>query len=147
MNIELNKEFIKEVKKEFRNKRNSTMTYIRIDFENELIMFKFDRYNNSKYRDDCETSITLTDKIKVTKIGHTDARCIHLHSVDLRDVFLDILLSEDVYIEYYKKNSISSYINTETKTECYMSTVIVSNHKKRARYSTMCNRHCDMIVD
>ena len=47
MNIKINKEFIKELKKELRNKNNDYCgTYIRIDVENNLIMFSFNRYNN-----------------------------------------------------------------------------------------------------
>ena len=66
MYIKMNKEFIKEVKKEFRNKNNDYCgTYIRIDVENNLIMFSFDRYNNKKYSTEKETKIVLQDNIEI----------------------------------------------------------------------------------
>ena len=61
MNIKINKEFIKELKKELRNKNNGYCgTYIRIDVENNLIMFSFDRYNNKKYSTEKETKQSLS---------------------------------------------------------------------------------------
>ena len=66
MNIKINKEFIKELKKELRNKNNDYCgTYIRIDVENNLIMFSFDRYNNNKYSTEKETKIVLQDNIEI----------------------------------------------------------------------------------
>ena len=144
MNIKMNKEFIKEVKKEFRNKNNGYCdTYIRIDVENNLIMFSFDRYNNKKYSTEKETKIVLQDNIE---IKNSEIKCIHLHNIHFDDVLLDVLLSENVYIECHKKN-IDKLMNIDTDTECYMSTIIISNGKKSAKYSTICNRYCDMIVD
>ena len=144
MYIKINKEFIKEVKKEFRNKNNGYCgTYIRIDVENNLIMFSFDRYNNKKYSTEKETKIVLQDNIE---IKNGDIKCIHLHNIHFNDVLLDVLLSENVYIECHKKN-IDKLMNIDTDTECYMSTIIISNGKKSAKYSTICNRYCDMIVD
>ena len=144
MNIKINKEFIKEIKKEFRNKNNGYCgTYIRIDVENNLIMFSFDRYNNKKYSTEKETKIVLQDNIE---IKNSEIKCIHLHNIHFDDVLLDVLLSENVYIECHKKN-IDKLMNINTDTECYMSTIIISNGKKSAKYSTICNRYCDMIVD
>ena len=144
MNIKINKEFIKELKKELRNKNNGYCgTYIRIDVENNLIMFSFDRYNNKKYSTEKETKIVLQDNIE---IKNSEIKCIHLHNIHFDDVLLDVLLSENVYIECHKKN-IDKLMNTDTDTECYMSTIIISNGKKSAKYSTICNRYCDMIVD
>lgn len=144
MYIKINKEFIKEVKKEFRNKNNGYCgTYIIIDVENNLIMFSFDRYNNKKYSTEKETKIVLQDNIE---IKNGDIKCIHLHNIHFDDVLLDVLLSENVYIECHKKN-IDKLMNIDTDTECYMSTIIISNGKKSAKYSTICNRYCDMIVD
>ena len=144
MNIKINKEFIKELKKELRNKNNGYCgTYIRIDVENNLIMFSFDRYNNKKYSTEKETKIVLQDNIE---IKNGDIKYIHLHNIHFNDVLLDVLLSENVYIECHKKN-IDKLMNTDTDTECYMSTIIISNGKKSAKYSTICNRYCDMIVD
>ena len=144
MNIKINKEFIKEVKKEFRNKNNGYCgTYIRIDVENNLIMFSFNRYNNNKYSADKETHIVLQDNIE---IKNGDIKYIHLLNIHFNDVLLDVLLSENVYIECHKKN-IDKLMNIDTDTECYMSTIIISNGKKSAKYSTICNRYCDMIVD
>lgn len=144
MNIKINKEFIKELKKELRNKNNGYCgTYIRIDVENNLIMFSFDRYNNKKYSTEKETKIVLQDNIE---IKNGDIKCIHLHNIHFNDVLLDVLLSENVYIECHKKN-IDKLMNIDTDTECYMSTIIISNGKKSAKYSTICNRYCDMIVD
>ena len=144
MYIKINKEFIKEVKKEFRNKNNGYCgTYIRIDVENNLIMFSFNRYNNNKYSADKETHIVLQDNIE---IKNGDIKCIHLHNIHFNDVLLDVLLSEKIYIECYK-NNIDKLMNIDTDTECYMSTIIISNGKKIAKYSTICNRYCDMIVD
>ena len=144
MNIKINKEFIKEIKKEFRNKNNGYCgTYIRIDVENNLIMFSFDRYNNKKYSTEKETKIVLQDNIE---IKNSEIKCIHLHNIHFDDVLLDVLLSENVYIECHKKN-IDKLMNIDTDTECYMSTIIISNGKKSAKYSTICNRYCDMIVD
>ena len=144
MNIKINKEFIKEVKKEFRNKNNGYCgTYIRIDVENNLIMFSFDRYNNKKYSTEKETKIVLQDNIE---IKNSEIKCIHLHNIHFDDVLLDVLLSENVYIECHKKN-IDKLMNIDTDTECYMSTIIIRNEKKSAKYSTICNRYCDMIVD
>ena len=144
MNIKINKEFIKELKKELRNKNNDYCgTYIRIDVENNLIMFSFDRYNNKKYSTEKETKIVLQDNIE---IKNSEIKCIHLHNIHFDDVLLDVLLSENVYIECYKK-SINKLMNIDTDTECYMSTIIISNGKKSAKYSTICNRYCDMIVD
>ena len=144
MNIKINKEFIKELKKELRNKNNGYCgTYIRIDVENNLIMFSFDRHNNKKYSTEKETKIVLQDNIE---IKNGDIKCIHLHNIHFNDVLLDVLLSENVYIECHKKN-IDKLMNIDTDTECYMSTIIISNGKKSAKYSTICNRYCDMIVD
>ena len=144
MNIKINKEFIKELKKELRNKNNDYCgTYIRIDVENNLIMFNFDRYNNKKYSIEKETKIVLQDNIE---IKNSEIKCIHLHNIHFDDVLLDVLLSENVYIECHKKN-IDKLMNIDTDTECYMSTIIISNGKKSAKYSTICNRYCDMIVD
>ena len=144
MYIKINKEFIKEVKKEFRNKNNGYCgTYIRIDVENNLIMFSFNRYNNNKYSADKETHIVLQDNIE---IKNGDIKCIHLHNIHFNDVLLDVLLSENVYIECHKKN-IDKLMNIDTDTECYMSTIIISDGKKSAKYSTICNRYCNMIVD
>ena len=144
MNIKINKEFIKELKKELRNKNNGYCgTYIRIDVENNLIMFSFDRYNNNKYSTEKETKIVLQDNIE---IKNGDIKYIHLHNIHFNDVLLDVLLSENVYIECHKKN-IDKLMNIDTDTECYMSTIIISNGKKSAKYSTICNRYCDMIVD
>ena len=144
MNIKINKEFIKEIKKEFRNKNNDYCgTYIRIDVENNLIMFSFDRYNNKKYSTEKETKIVLQDNIE---IKNGEIKYIHLHNIHFDDVLLDVLLSENVYIECHKKN-IDKLMNIDTDTECYMSTIIISNGKKSAKYSTICNRYCDMIVD
>ena len=142
MYIKINKEFIKEVKKEFRNKNNGYCgTYIRIDVKNNLIMFSFDRYNNKKYSTEKEIQIVLQDNIE---IKNGDIKCIHLHNIHFNDVLLDVLLSENVYIECHKKN-IDKLMNIDTDTECYMSTIIISNGKKIAKYSTICNRYCDMI--
>ena len=144
MYIKINKEFIKEVKKEFRNKNNGYCgTYIRIDVENNLIMFSFNRYNNNKYSADKETHIVLQDNIE---IKNGDIKYIHLLNIHFDDVLLDVLLSENVYIECHKKN-IDKLMNIDTDTECYMSTIIISDGKKSAKYSTICNRYCDMIVD
>ena len=144
MNIKINKEFIKELKKELRNKNNGYCgTYIRIDVENNLIMFSFDRYNNNKYSTEKETKIVLQDNIEIT---NSKIKCIHLFNIHFDDVLLDVLLSENVYIECHKKN-IDKLMNIDTDTECYMSTIIISNGKKSAKYSTICNRYCDMIVD
>lgn len=144
MYIKINKEFIKEVKKEFRNKNNGYCgTYIRIDVENNLIMFSFNRYNNNKYSTDKETHIVLQDNIE---IKNGDIKYIHLLNIHFNDVLLDVLLSENVYIECHKKN-IDKLMNIDTDTECYMSTIIISNGRKSAKYSTICNRYCDMIVD
>ena len=144
MNIKINKEFIKEIKKEFRNKNNDYCgTYIRIDVENNLIMFSFNRYNNNKYSTDKETHIVLQDNIE---IKNGEIKYIHLHNIHFDDVLLDVLLSENVYIECHKKN-IDKLMNIDTDTECYMSTIIIRNGKKSAKYSTICNRYCDMIVD
>ena len=144
MNIKINKEFIKEIKKEFRNKNNDYCgTYIRIDVENNLIMFSFDRYNNKKYSTEKETKIVLQDNIE---IKNGEIKYIHLHNIHFDDVLLDVLLSENVYIECHKKN-IDKLMNIDTDTECYMSTIIISDGKKSAKYSTICNRYCDMIVD
>ena len=144
MYIKINKEFIKEVKKEFRNKNNGYCgTYIRIDVKNNLIMFSFDRYNNKKYSTEKEIQIVLQDNIE---IKNGDIKYIHLHNIHFNDVLLDVLLSENVYIECHKKN-IDKLMNIDTNTECYMSTIIISNRKKSAKYSTICNRYCDMIVD
>ena len=144
MNIKINKEFIKELKKELRNKNNDYCgTYIRIDVENNLIMFSFDRYNNNKYSADKETHIVLQDNIE---IKNSEIKCIHLHNIHFDDVLLDVLLSENVYIECHKKN-IDKLMNIDTDTECYMSTIIIRNEKKSAKYSTICNRYCDMIID
>ena len=144
MNIKINKEFIKELKKELRNKNNGYCgTYIRIDVENNLIMFSFDRYNNKKYSTEKETKIVLQDNIE---IKNSEIKYIHLHNIHFDDVLLDVLLSENVYIECHKKN-IDKLMNIDTDTECYMSTIIISNGKKSAKYSTICNRYCDMIVD
>ena len=144
MNIKINKEFIKELKKELRNKNNGYCgTYIRIDVENNLIMFSFDRYNNKKYSTEKETKIVLQDNIEIT---NGDIKYIHLLNIHFDDVLLDVLLSENVYIECHKKN-IDKLMNIDTDTECYMSTIIISNGKKSAKYSTICNRYCDMIVD
>ena len=144
MNIKINKEFIKELKKELRNKNNGYCgTYIRIDVENNLIMFSFDRYNNKKYSTEKETKIVLQDNIEIT---NSKIKCIHLFNIHFDDVLLDVLLSENVYIECHKKN-IDKLMNIDTDTECYMSTIIISNGKKSAKYSTICNRYCDMIVD
>ena len=144
MNIKINKEFIKELKKELRNKNNDYCgTYIRIDVENNLIMFSFDRYNNKKYSTEKETKIVLQDNIE---IKNSEIKCIHLHNIPFYDVLLDVLLSENIYIECHKKN-IDKLMNINTDTECYMSTIIISNGKKSAKYSTICNRYCDMIID
>ena len=144
MNIKINKEFIKELKKELRNKNNGYCgTYIRIDVENNLIMFSFDRYNNKKYSTEKETKIVLQDNIEIT---NSKIKCIHLFNIHFDDVLLDVLLSENVYIECHKKN-IDKLMNIDTDTECYMSTIIISNGKKSAKYSTICNRYCDMIID
>lgn len=144
MNIKINKEFIKELKKELRNKNNNCCgTYIRIDVENNLIMFSFDRYNNNKYSTEKETKIVLQDNIEIT---NSKIKCIHLFNIHFSNVLLDVLLSENVYIECYKK-SIDKLMNIDTDTECYMSTIIIRNGKKSAEYSTICNRYCDMIVD
>ena len=144
MYIKINKEFIKEVKKEFRNKNNGYCgTYIRIDVENNLIMFSFDRYNNKKYSTEKEIQIVLQDNIEIKNGG---IKYIHLHNIHFDDVLLDVLLSENVYIECHKKN-IDKLMNIDTDTECYMSTIIISNGKKSAKYSTICNRYCDMIID
>ena len=144
MNIKINKEFIKELKKELRNKNNGYCgTYIRIDVENNLIMFSFDRYNNKKYSTEKETKIVLQDNIEIT---NSKIKCIHLFNIHFSNVLLDVLLSENVYIECHKKN-IDKLMNIDTDTECYMSTIIISDGKKSAKYSTICNRYCDMIVD
>ena len=144
MYIKMNKEFIKEAKKEFRNKNNGYCgTYIRIDVENNLIMFSFNRYNNNKYSTDKETHIVLQDNIE---IKNGDIKYIHLLNIHFNDVLLDVLLSENVYIECHKKN-IDKLMKIDTDTECYMSTIIISDGKKSAKYSTICNRYCDMIVD
>ena len=144
MNIKINKEFIKEIKKEFRNKNNGYCgTYIRIDVKNNLIMFSFDRYNNKKYSTEKEIQIVLQDNIE---IKNGDIKYIHLHNIHFNDGLLDVLLSENVYIECHKKN-IDKLMNIDTDTECYMSTIIIRNGKKSAKYSTICNRYCDMIVD
>ena len=144
VDIGIDKEFIKEVKKELRNKNNDCCgTYIRIDVENNLIMFSFNRYNNSKYSTDKETHIVLQDNIE---IKNCDIKYIHLLNIHFNDVLLDVLLSEKIYIECYK-NNIDKLMNIDTDTECYMSTIIISNGKKSAKYSTICNRYCDMIVD
>ena len=144
MNIKINKEFIKELKKELRNKNNGYCgTYIRIDVENNLIMFSFDRYNNNKYSTEKETKIVLQDNIEIT---NSKIKCIHLFNIHYSNVLLDVLLSENVYIECYKK-SINKLMNIDTDTECYMSTIIIRNGKKSAKYSTICNRYCDMIID
>ena len=144
MNIKINKEFIKELKKELRNKNNGYCgTYIRIDVENNLIMFSFDRYNNKKYSTEKETKIVLQDNIE---IKNGELKYIHLHNIHFDDVLLDVLLSENVYIEWHKKN-IDKLMNIDTDTECYMSTIIISDGKKSAKYSTICNRYCDMIID
>ena len=144
MYIKINKEFIKEVKKEFRNKNNGYCgTYIRIDVKNNLIMFSFDRYNNNKYSTEKEIQIVLQDNIE---IKNGDIKYIHLHNIHFNDVLLDVLLSENVYIECHKKN-IDKLMNIDTDTECYMSTIIISDGKKSAKYSTICNRYCNMIVD
>ena len=138
MNIKINKEFIKELKKELRNKNNDYCgTYIRIDVENNLIMFSFDRYNNKKYSTEKETKIVLQDNIE---IKNGEIKYIHLHNIHFDDVLLDVLLSENVYIECHKKN-IDKLMNIDTDTECYMSTIIISNGKKSAKYSTICNRY------
>ena len=144
MYIKINKEFIKEIKKEFRNKNNDYCgTYIRIDVENNLIMFSFDRYNNKKYSTEKETKIVLQDNIE---IKNGEIKYIHLHNIHFDDVLLDVLLSENVYIECHKKN-IDKLMNIDTDTECYMSTIIIRNVRNSAKYSTICNRYCDMIVD
>ena len=144
VDIALDKEFIKEAKKELRNKNNEYCgTYIIIDIENKLIMFSFNRYNNNKYSEDKEIKIVLKDNIK---LNGDNIKCIHLHNIHFDDVLLDVLLSEKIYIECYK-NNIGKLINTDTDTECYMSTIIIRNGKKSAKYSTICNRYCDMIID
>ena len=144
VDIGLDKEFIKEVKKELRNKNNEYCgTYIIIDIENKLIMFSFNRYNNNKYSEDKEIKIVLKDNIK---LNGDNIKYIHLHNIHFDDVLLDVLLSENVYIECHKKN-IDKLMNIDTDTECYMSTIIISNGKKSAKYSTICNRYCDMIID
>ena len=112
MNIKINKEFIKELKKELRNKNNDYCgTYIRIDVENNLIMFSFNRYNNNKYSTEKETKIVLQDNIE---IKNSEIKCIHLHNIHFDDVLLDVLLSENVYIECYKKsiNKLTDILST-----------------------------------
>ena len=144
MNIKINKEFSKVLKKELRYKNNDYCgTYIRIDVENNLIMFSFDRYNNKKYSTEKETKIVLQDNIEIT---NGEIKYIHLHNIHFDDVLLDVLLSENVYIECHKKN-IDKLMNIDTDTECYMSTIIIRNGKKSAKYSTIWNRYCDMIID
>lgn len=146
MAILLNKDFIKEVKKELRNKNNASIgTYVRIDIENKKIMFSFNRYNHSKYATEKEVKIVLEDNIEVENC-YKDIKCIHMHNIDFNDVFLDVLLSEKVIIELYKKN-IKNFIDEENGIENYMSTVIIRNEKKLAKYSTICNKYCDMIID
>ena len=100
-------------------------------------------YNNNKYSTDKETHIVLQDNIE---IKNGDIKYIHLLNIHFNDVLLDVLLSENVYIECHKKN-IDKLMNIDTDTECYMSTIIISDGKKSAKYSTICNRYCDMIVD
>ena len=90
-----------------------------------------------------ETKIVLQDNIE---IKNGEIKYIHLHNIHFDDVLLDVLLSENVYIECHKKN-IDKLMNIDTDTECYMSTIIIRNGKKSAKYSTICNRYCDMIVD
>ena len=129
---------------ELRNKNNASIgTYVRIDIENKKIMFSFNRYNHSKYATEKEMEIVLTDNIEV---NYENIKCVHLHNIPYNDVFLDVLLSEKIIIEPYKKN-IKNLINNESKTECYMSTIIIENGKKSATYSTICNSYCDMIID
>ena len=144
MSIILNKEFIKEVKKELRNKNKSSIgVYVRIDIENKKIRFVFKRYNHNKYATEKEIEIILEDNIEVEL---EKIKCIHLDYIPFIDVFLDVLLAEKVIIEPYK-NNIKGLIDNETHTENYMSTIIVRNQKKQARYSTICNSYCDMIID
>lgn len=147
MGIKIDKEFIKEVKKEIRNKNNCLCGMsITIDIENKEIKFRFNRYNTSKYSENKDIEIVLQDKIEVNDIY--SFKKLYLHSIQYNDVLLDVLLSENVRFEIYKKN-ISSEITMTNKygTECYLSTIFIYNNKKQARYDTICNKHCDCIIN
>lgn len=147
MGIKIDKEFIKKVKKEIRNKNNCLCGMsITIDIENKEIKFRFNRYNTSKYSENKDIEIVLQDKIEVNDIY--SFKKLYLHSIQYNDVLLDVLLSENVRFEIYKKN-ISSEITMTNKygTECYLSTIFIYNNKKQARYDTICNKHCDCIIN
>lgn len=147
MGIKIDKEFIKEVKREIRNKNNCLCGMsITIDIENKEIKFMFKRYNTNKYSENKDIEVVLQDKIEVNDIY--SFKKLYLHSIQYNDVLLDVLLSENVRFETYKKN-ISSEITMTNKygTECYMSTIIIHNNKKQARYDTICNKHCDCIYN
>lgn len=144
MGIKIDKEFIKEVKKEIRNKNNCLCGMsITIDIENKEIKFMFKRYNTSKYSDNKDIKVVLQDKIEVNDIY--SFKKLYLHSIQYNDVLLDVLLSENVRFEIYKKN-VDDLINSNG-TECYMSTIFIHNNKKQARYDTICNKYWDCIIN
>lgn len=144
--IHINEKFIKEVKKELRNKRNSGVgAYIRIDIENKKILVSFDRYNDKvKYsnNDDRKQHIIMEDALEID--NEYSIKTIHLHNIDYNDVLLDVLLSNSIYIETYKYNS--EQYKLANGNEIYMSTIVVKNKRKQAVYSTMCNEMCNMII-
>ena len=147
MGIKIDKEFIKEVKREIRNKNNCLCGMsITIDIENKEIKFRFSRNIANKYSDNKDIDITLKDKIEVNEIYNF--KKLYFNSIQYNDVLLDVLLSENVRFEIYKKN-ISSEITMTNKygTECYLSTIIIHNNKKQTRYDTICNKHCDCIIN
>ena len=144
--IHINEEFIKEVKKELRNKKNCNVgAYVRIDIENKKILISFDRYNDKvKYsnNNDREQHITMEDTLEID--NEYSIKTLHLHNLAFNDVLFYVLLSDSIYIEAYKYNS--EQFKLANGNIVYMSTIIVKNKRKEAIYSTMCNDVSNMII-
>lgn len=144
MHITLDKDFIKEVKRELRHPRNTEIgVSITIDFEEKYIKLSLDRYNKDRVKSSINTvDINLKNDIEVE---YNECKRLYFTNIPCNDVFFDVLLSEKVYFELYKKNV--NGLKGVCDVEYYLSSIVIKNDKKCASYDEICNENYNCIIE
>ena len=143
MHITLDKDFIKKVKKELRHPRNVNIgVSITIDFEEKYLKLSLKRYNKDRDISPINTvDISLKNDIEVE---YNECKRLYFTNIPCNDVFFDVLLSDKVYFELYKRNL--KGFKGVGDIEYYLSTIIIKNDKKCAKYDEICSEHYNCII-
>lgn len=143
MHITLDKDFIKEVKRELRHPRNTEIgVSITIDFEEKYMKLSFKRYNKDRDISPIDTvDISLKNDIEAE---YNECKRLYFTNIPCNDVFFDVLLSDKVYFELYKRNL--KGFKGVGDIEYYLSTIIIKNDKKCAKYDEICSENYNCII-